>query len=111
MTDRYRALRTTIDGRMPGWTDELAELCRIPSEASDIAALREAAEWTAARLRRLGAVVEIVELPGRPEVPPLVVGEMGEGPRTLTMVQHYDVQPAAPHDLWTTPAYEPSVRD
>jgi acetylornithine deacetylase/succinyl-diaminopimelate desuccinylase-like protein len=26
-------------------------------------------------------------------------------------VQHYDVQPAAPHDLWFTPPYEPVVRD
>jgi acetylornithine deacetylase/succinyl-diaminopimelate desuccinylase-like protein len=111
MTDRYRTLRTTIDERMPRWTEELVEFCRIPSEASDIGALRAAAGWTAERLRRLGATVDIVEMPGQPEVPPLVVGELGEGPRTLTMVQHYDVQPAAPHDLWTTPAYEPAVRD
>ena len=111
MTDRYASLRATIDGRMPAWTTELADICRIPSEASDIDALRRAAAWTAERLRRIGASVEIVELPGRPEVPPLVVGEMGAGPLTLSMVQHYDVQPAAPHDLWTTPAYEPTVRD
>ena len=111
MTDPYTPLRATIDARMPAWTAELADLCRIPSEASDIEALRRAAEWTAARLRRLGASVEIVELAGHPEVPPLVVGEIGDGPRTVSMVQHYDVQPAAPHDLWTTPAYEPSVRD
>jgi acetylornithine deacetylase/succinyl-diaminopimelate desuccinylase-like protein len=111
MTDRFRALRTTIDDRMPRWIEELADVCRIPSEASDIDALRQAAAWTAARLERLGAEVDVVELPGRPDVPPLVVGEIGEGPRTLTMVQHYDVQPAAPHDLWTSPAYEPAVRD
>ncbi len=111
MTDRYGPLRPTIDERMPGWTEELAAFCRIPSEASDIGALREAAEWTATRLRHLGARVDVVELPGQPDVPPLVVGEIGEGPRTLTMVQHYDVQPASPHDLWTTPAYEPAVRD
>ena len=111
MTDRYPTLRATIDERMPRWTEELTEVCRIPSEASDIGALRAAAGWTAERLRRLGATVDIVEVPGQPEVPPLVVGEIGEGPRTLTMVQHYDVQPAAPHDLWTTPAYEPAVRD
>ena len=111
MTDRYHTLRATIDQRMARWTDELADFCRIPSEASDIAALRAAAAWSAERLRRLGATVDVVELPGHPEVAPLVVGEIGDGPRTLNVVQHYDVQPAAPHDLWTTPAYEPTVRD
>jgi acetylornithine deacetylase/succinyl-diaminopimelate desuccinylase-like protein len=111
MTDRYSALRSEIDERMPRWTAELVDICRIPSEASDIDALNRAAAWTATRLERLGASVEVVQLPGRPDVPPLVVGEIGDGPRTVTMVQHYDVQPAAPHELWTTPAYEPAVRE
>jgi acetylornithine deacetylase/succinyl-diaminopimelate desuccinylase-like protein len=111
MTERYAMLRATIDERMPAWTEELADLCRIPSEASDISALRAAAHWTAQRLERLGAHVEIIRLPDRPDVAPLVVAEIGDEPRVISMVQHYDVQPAAPHDLWTTPAYAPTVRD
>ena len=53
----------------------------------------------------------MVQLPGQPDVPPLIVGEIGAGPRTLNAVQHYDVQPSVPLDLWTTPPYEPAVRD
>ena len=111
MTDRYASLRPTIEQRLPRWIEELADFCRIPSEANDLAALRQAADWSATRLRSLGAAVELVELPDRPDVPPLVVGVIGDGPRTINVVQHYDVQPAAPHGLWTTPAYEPAVRD
>ncbi len=110
MTD-YAALDRYVDERMPAWTDELAEFCRFRSEQGDVEGLRGAADWIAARLRRLGATVDVVELPGRPEVPPLVVGDIGDGPRTLTAVQHYDVQPSVPLDLWTTPPYEPEVRD
>jgi acetylornithine deacetylase/succinyl-diaminopimelate desuccinylase-like protein len=94
--------------RLPAWTDELVDYLRIPSEGGDMPNLRAAAEWTADRLRRLGASVELLEVEG---APPLVVGEIGEGPRTLTMVQHYDVQPAPPLELWTAPPYEPDVRD
>ena len=54
--------------------------------------LRAAADWTAERLRRLGATVEVLEVDG---APPLVVGEIGDGPRTVSAVQHYDVQPRA----------------
>jgi acetylornithine deacetylase/succinyl-diaminopimelate desuccinylase-like protein len=91
---------------MPGWTAELLAFCAIPSESGDSVALRAAADWVAERLRRLGAAVDVVE---KDEAPPLVVGELGTG-RTLLAVQHYDVQPAVPLELWTSPPYEPEVR-
>ena len=92
---------------MPRWTDELLAFCAIPSEAGDTVALLAAANWIAERLQRLPAIVDVVEKDG---APPLVVGELGAG-RTLLAVQHYDVQPAVPLELWTSPAYQPEVRD
>jgi acetylornithine deacetylase/succinyl-diaminopimelate desuccinylase-like protein len=105
---QFKAFDRLVAERMPQWTAELEEFCRIPSEAGDPGALREAATWLVDRMRRAGAAVELVEAEG---IPPLVVGELGEAPRTLNAVQHYDVQPADPHRLWTTPAYEPTIRD
>jgi acetylornithine deacetylase/succinyl-diaminopimelate desuccinylase-like protein len=97
-----------VDERMPAWTAELEEFCAISSEATDPTALRDAAEWLVRRLERAGASAELIELEG---VPPLVVAEVGDGDLTLNAVQHYDVQPAEPHALWTSPAYEPAIRD
>jgi acetylornithine deacetylase/succinyl-diaminopimelate desuccinylase-like protein len=104
----WSAFDALVQSRLPAWTDELVEYLAIPSEGGDIAELRRAADWTAERLRRAGAAVSVYEVDG---APPLVVGELGDGPRTLSGVQHYDVQPAAPLELWTTPPYEPEVRD
>ncbi|MEI7742426.1 MAG: M20/M25/M40 family metallo-hydrolase [Chloroflexota bacterium] len=104
----FAAFDRLVEERLGAWTAELVEFLRIASEGGDDARLREAADWIAARLRRSGATVDVVERDG---VPPLVVGEIGDGPRTLINVVHYDVQPAAPLDLWTTPPYEPVIRD
>lgn len=104
---RYAAFDRYVADHMEGWTQELIDYCAIGSEAADPMALREAAAWTADRLRRLGAEVDIVELDG---VPPLVLGAIGSG-RVLTAVQHYDVQPAVPLELWTSPPYAPEVRE
>ena len=56
MTDRYHALRTTIDERLPRWIDELADCCRIPSEASGATfqQLTEATPLQARALQLLG---------------------------------------------------------
>jgi acetylornithine deacetylase/succinyl-diaminopimelate desuccinylase-like protein len=104
----FAAFDRVVETSLEGWTRELVEYLAIASEGGDPAGLRAAADWTADRLRRLGAKVDILEVPG---APPLVVGEIGDGPRTLNAVQHYDVQPAEPLALWTTPPYEPDVRD
>ena len=87
---------------------ELRDLCRIPSETGDATALDAAARWCAQRLRAAKCDTREFRIAGEPA---LVVGETGAGKRTLICVQHYDVQPAAPLELWTTPPYEPAIRD
>src|SRR3989304_5555082 len=43
---------------------------------------------------------------------PLVRAEFpGAGSRTLLFYDHYDVQPPDPLHAWTTPPFEPSIRD
>jgi acetylornithine deacetylase/succinyl-diaminopimelate desuccinylase-like protein len=88
---------------------ELRELCTIPCEASDRAALDAAARWCRDRLRAAGCMDARELRTGR--APALVVGETGSGTRTLIGVQHYDVQPAVPLDLWKSPPYDPAMRD
>ena len=87
---------------------ELRELCAIPSETGDATALESAARWCADRLGQAHAGPRTLRVDGEP---PLVVGEAGAGTRTLVCVQHYDVQPAVPLELWATPPFEPAVRD
>ena len=96
------------EDRFDGWVEELRDFCAIPSETDQFPELERGAEWIEERLRQAGAAVTVLREDG---VPSLVVGELGEGPRTLIAVQHYDVQPAAPLDLWETPPYDPTVRD
>ena len=88
---------------------ELRELCAIPCEAHDRPALDAAARRCHDRLRaaEFGDAREL----RTDGAPALVVGETGSGARTLLGVQHYDVQPAVPLELWKTPPYAPDVRD
>jgi acetylornithine deacetylase/succinyl-diaminopimelate desuccinylase-like protein len=96
------------DERFDGWVEELRDFCAIPSETDQFPELERGARWVEERLRAAGATVTVLRDDG---VPPVVVGELGAGPRTVIAVQHYDVQPAAPLDLWETPPYDPAIRD
>jgi len=91
------------------FTAELRELCAIPCEASDKGALDGAARWCRERLRAAG-FADARELRAD-SAPALVVAETGAGKRTLIGVQHYDVQPAVPLELWKSPPYDPAIRD
>ncbi|HYK98388.1 MAG TPA: M20/M25/M40 family metallo-hydrolase [Candidatus Acidoferrales bacterium] len=87
---------------------ELRDLCAIPSETGNDIALDDAAKWCRQRLDAAKCATREFRVPGEPA---LVVGETGGGTRTLICVQHYDVQPAVPLELWATPPFEPAVRD
>lgn len=92
---------------------ELFEWLRIPSISADSRYkddVRRAAEFLHLRLREVGVEnVEICETKGHP----IVYGEKIVGPSlpTVLVYGHYDVQPPDPLALWTTPPFEPHVRD
>jgi len=100
--DRY------LDANRDRFVSELRELCAIPCETGSDGALDDAARWCAQRLAAAGCATREFSIPGEPA---LVIGEIGAGKRTLICVQHYDVQPAVPLELWKTPPFEPAVRD
>src|SRR6266446_3376273 len=102
-----------IEGRRDQHLAELCELLRIPSvsaKSEHKPDIERGARWVADNLRGAGfKSVEIVPT----NLHPLVYAESLEAPGkpTILFYGHYDVQPAEPLDLWTTPAFEPTVRN
>ena len=92
---------------------ELTDFLRIPSVSTlpaHNADCRAAAEWVAGELRRLGCrEVQFLASGTHPVV--WGVGPDVPGAPTLLLYGHYDVQPPEPLDEWTTPPFEPTVRD
>lgn len=92
---------------------ELSDFLRIPSvstSTSHTADCRAAAEWVAGELRRLGCrEVQFLASGTHPVV--WGVGPDIPGAPTLLIYGHYDVQPPEPLDQWTTPPFDPAVRD
>jgi acetylornithine deacetylase/succinyl-diaminopimelate desuccinylase-like protein len=102
------ALDRYLDANRERFVDELRDLCRIPCETGADAELDKAAAWCAQRLRAAKCETREFRVDGEPA---LVVGEAGVGKRTLICVQHYDVQPAVPLELWKTGPYDADLRD
>ena len=102
-----------IESRRDENLNELKEFLRIPSvstKSEHKADIERAAHWVAEKLRAAG--LENVEITPT-KMHPLVYGESlhAPGKPTILFYGHYDVQPAEPLDLWTSPAFEPTVRD
>jgi acetylornithine deacetylase/succinyl-diaminopimelate desuccinylase-like protein len=102
-----------IESRRDEHLNELKEFLRIPSvstKSEHKPDIERAAHWVAEKLRAAG--LENVEITPT-KMHPLVYGESlhAAGKPTVLFYGHYDVQPAEPLDLWTSPAFEPTVRD
>src|ERR1700757_4886930 len=106
-------LAELIDSRRDQHLAELNEFLRIPSvsaKSEHKPDIEHAARWVADNLRSAGfESIEIVPT----AMHPLVYAESLEAPGkpTVLFYGHYDVQPAEPLHLWTSPAFEPTVRD
>lgn len=91
---------------------ELLDFLRIPSVSADSRFrpdMHRAAEWVRSQMAAAGLTAEIIPTPGHP----VVYGEWTGAPDapTVMVYGHYDVQPPDPLDLWTTPPFEPTIRD
>lgn len=87
--------------------DDLSELVKIPSVSARGQDLNDCAAKVESLLAQEGFQTEII--PG--EVGPFVVAEIGEGPFTLLIYNHYDVQPEEPIELWTNSPFILTERD
>ncbi len=93
---------------------ELCDFVRIPSISADPTHKDDvvaAAGWVASRLRAAGAEnVSVMPTGGHP----CVYGDWlhaGVSQPTILIYGHFDVQPAVPLELWTTPPFDPDIRD
>jgi acetylornithine deacetylase/succinyl-diaminopimelate desuccinylase-like protein len=93
--------------------DDLLDWLRIPSVSTGGGApadLERAAAWVVQRVSGAGGEARVVTTEGNP----LAVGDLRaarENAPTVLIYGHYDVQSVGDPAAWTTPPFEPDVRD
>lgn len=106
-------LHDWLDAHDAAQTEDLFTFLRIPSVSArsehdlDTA---NAAAWFANALEKVGFGARVMPTRGHP----VVVGEWRKAPAgapTVLVYGHYDVQPPEPIELWTSPPFEPTIRD
>ena len=105
-------IKSYINEHKDRFINELIELLKIPSVSADKAYKSDVlrtADVIKLSLERAGCDnVEICKTPGYP----IVYGEKIIDPKlpTILVYGHYDVQPADPIELWTSPPFEPVIK-
>lgn len=108
MIDRTHEFDVYLQTKLEDYIQEVAQLCAQPSISARKEGVLECAELVAQTLRQHDFTVQKYETPGSP----VMVGHAsGRSARTLMFYNHYDVQPPEPLELWTTPPFQPTLRD
>jgi acetylornithine deacetylase/succinyl-diaminopimelate desuccinylase-like protein len=106
------AVLQAIDSRRDQAIAALKEFLAIPSVSAKPqhkSDMRRCAQWIADHLSVAGLDVKIMPTGGAPIV--VAKNKHLAGRTTVLLYGHYDVQPPEPLDLWTSPPFEPAVRD
>ena len=107
-----KATQNFIQENKERFLSELVDLLKLPSVSADpkfSKDVHKTAESIAEHLNKIGMdTVEICQTAGYP----IVYGEkiINQDFPTVLVYGHYDVQPADPIDLWTSPAFEPVIK-
>jgi len=108
-SDIQEKLDAYIEANRDRFLAELFTFLRQPSISTRNEGMNECAELLAGLMRDVGIDAKVMETPRHP----VVYGEIdkGAGTPTVLVYGHYDVQPPEPLELWTTPPFEPEIRN
>ena len=105
-------IQSYIKNNKQRFLNELMDLLKIPSISADSNYAEDVlntANFILTSLKKAGCDnVELCETPGYP----IVYGEkiINKNLPTVLVYGHYDVQPADPLELWTSPPFEPVIK-
>lgn len=107
-----KTIQDYIKDNKQRFLNELIDLLKIPSVSADSAYKKDVlltADFVLNSLKKAGCDnVEMCETPGYP----IIYGEkiIDKSLPTVLVYGHYDVQPADPIELWTSPPFEPVIK-
>lgn len=107
--DALKTVFDRIEGLQQQVVEDLHRLVAIPSISGHGDACGDAAAATAELCVAAGFSTEVWTGPGAPTVFAEIPAPSGKP--TVLFYGHYDVQPVEPLDAWTTPPFEPTIRD
>ena len=112
MTQTSTDIQQYLNENASRFEEDLCQWLTLASIGTDPAydqETRAAADWLKTRFDEIGFDCELIETCGHPlvyaESPPV------PGAPVVLVYGHYDVQPPEPLDLWTSPPFEPAIRD
>jgi acetylornithine deacetylase/succinyl-diaminopimelate desuccinylase-like protein len=104
----FAAIDDYLERNLQQSLEELKALTAQPSVAAQNLGMAETAQLVAELFKKRGFKSEILDTGGHPVV---FAERSGITDKTILIYNHYDVQPAEPFDLWTSPPFEPEERD
>lgn len=107
--DNLRQVFDHIDANRDTFLSRLMDYVRHPSISAQNIGISEVAGILVDHLTGLGLSAEAVTTDGHP----MILGRYDVDPEkpTVLLYGHYDVQPPEPLEAWTSPPFEPTIRE